>query len=147
MNQRWYETAFRRNVVDMHIDDWDDHFLAHFDAQDYVAMLQLAGVHSAVVYAHSHVGHCHYPTQVGHPHGCLHSRDIFGEISHACNNANIAVVAYYSLIFNNWAYNTHPDWRIVYRSETEGEGRGRLGVCCPNSFCVLQTSPIRSLRK
>jgi len=25
----WFETSFRRNLVDMHIEDWDERFLAN----------------------------------------------------------------------------------------------------------------------
>jgi hypothetical protein len=27
MALRWYRRAYRRNVIDMHIDDWDENFI------------------------------------------------------------------------------------------------------------------------
>ena len=40
----WYEKNYRRNLIDMHIEDWDDSFMASFDPEKYVAMLQKAKV-------------------------------------------------------------------------------------------------------
>ena len=109
---QWYEKAYRRNVIDMHITDWDERFLSEFDAEKYVEMLVLSQAQSAVVYGHSHVGYCYYPTKVGHMHRGLKGRNIFGEVVDACHRNGIAVVAYYSLIYDDWAYRQNPDWRI-----------------------------------
>ncbi len=133
MAEPWYRNVYRRNVVDMHITDDDPRFMAGFDAQAYVEMLVRAQVQSAVVYAHSHAGLCFYPTKVGAMHRNLKGRNIVAEVADLCHQNKIAVVIYYSLIFDTWAYRTHPDWRIVMAS---GEGAGdhsRYGVCCPNS--------------
>ena len=64
----WYKTVYRRNVIDMHITDWNPQFLSEFDPETYVSMLRLSQVKSAVVYAQSHVGLCNFPTQVGRTH-------------------------------------------------------------------------------
>ena len=129
----WYEHAYRRNVVDMHITDWDARFLAQFDPETYVDMLLLCQARSAVVYAHSHVGHCYYPSRVGHMHRGLKGRDIFGEVLDLCHRQDIAVVAYYSLIYDDWAYRHNPDWRIILASGRGAAEHSRYGVCCPNS--------------
>src|SRR5207247_9082730 len=43
-----------------------------------------------------------------------------------------AVWAYYSAIFNNWAYNAHPEWRLVASAPGGLWGVGtRYGECCP----------------
>jgi len=131
--KNWYQKAFKRSVIDMHIEDWDPVFLSRFDPKEYVAALKLACADSAVVYAHSHVGHSLYPTKIGHPHACLKGRDLFREITDACHAQGIAVVAYYSLVFNNWAYHTHPDWRIINHGGRDAGQGERYGVCCPNS--------------
>src|SRR5262249_28392001 len=50
-----------------------------------------------------------------------------------CHKHDIAVVVYTSLIFDRWAADAHPDWRMVtYAGKPQGEG-GRHGVLCPNS--------------
>lgn len=136
-NGLWYERSYRRNLVDMHIEDWDERFLSQFDPIKYVEMLRIANIRSAMIYANSHVGHCYWPTSTGHMHRGLGGRDTLGEILRLCHEGGIDAIIYYSLIYNNWAYEKHPDWRILDidgRSSREKGGRGaRYGVCCPNS--------------
>lgn len=130
---RWFEKAYRRAVIDMHIPDWDEAFLSQFDAQTYVSMLERARAQSIVAYAHSHVGLFNYPTKVGKQHAGLKGRDIFGELVERCHGAKIAVVAYCSLVFDRWAADEHPDWRMkTPGGEPFGQG-GRHGLSCPNS--------------
>ncbi len=94
-----------------------------------------ANIDTAEVYANSHVGHCYWPTKSGHMHEGLKGRDILGEIIELLHKKGINVVIYYSLIFNNWAYDNHPDWRIITAEGEGGKGLGRerYGVCCPNN--------------
>ena len=133
MKKKWYETAYRRNVIDVHIQDWDESFLSQFDAREYVEMLTLAQVQSAVVYAESHVGHHHYPTATGHAHRGLRGRDVVSEVLDLCHQNGIHVVVYYSVIFDGWAYRQNPDWRIKRSDGTGVAEHSRYGVCCPNS--------------
>jgi alpha-L-fucosidase len=49
----------------MHIEDWDETFPSRLDPKNYVKMLKLAGVKSAMVYANSHVGYCYWPIGTG----------------------------------------------------------------------------------
>ncbi len=133
MAAKWYEKAYRRNVIDMHITDWDERFLSQFDARNYVEMLRECQAQSAVVYAHSHVGHCYYPTLVGHMHRGLKGRNILGEVIDLCHANDIAVVVYFSLIYDDWAYRHHPDWRITLANGEGAAEHSRYGVCCPNS--------------
>ncbi|MCX6993003.1 MAG: beta-galactosidase trimerization domain-containing protein [Kiritimatiellaeota bacterium] len=134
----WYKTALRRCVVDMHIPDWDEKFLSEFDPAEYVRMLKQAKAQSAVVYAHSHTGLFNYPTRIGKQHANLKGRDIFGEMADGCHENGIAVVCYVSLIFDRWAADTHPDWRIISFdgkpwAGVERKGNSRHGTCCPNT--------------
>jgi hypothetical protein len=133
MTVDWYRTAYRRNVIDMHITDWDERFLSQFDARNYVDMLRLSGAQSAVVYAHSHVGHCYYPTQVGHTHAGIKGRNILGEVIDQCHANDIAVVVYYSLIYDDYAYRQHREWRVIVANGQDAAEHSRYGVCCPNS--------------
>jgi hypothetical protein len=133
----WYEKSYRRNLIDMHIEDWDERFLSKLDPKNYVEMLKLANVESAMVYANSHVGYCYWPTKTGRMHRGIKGRDILGEIIDLCHKEGIDVIIYYSLIYNNWAYEQHPEWRMVgidgKMSREHGLWGGRYGVCCPNS--------------
>ena len=67
----WYSNSFRRHLCDMHIDDWDESFLSEFSVDDYIDNLKLAKIQSAMLYTMSHVGHCYYPSKIGHVHGAL----------------------------------------------------------------------------
>lgn len=135
---KWYEKSYRRNLVDMHIEAWDESFLSRLNPQSYVELLKKARVQSAMVYANSHVGYCYWPTKTGRMHGGLKGRDVLGEIIRLCHEEGMHVITYYSLIFNNWAYDFDPSWRILDvngKGSRERPGRaGRYGVCCPNSL-------------
>jgi hypothetical protein len=133
MASEWYRRACRRAVVDQHITHDDPRFLSRFDAEAYVDMLRLSGAQSAVVYAHSHVGLCFYPSTVGHVHLAARGRDLFGEVVDRAHAAGIAVVAYLSVIYDTAAYRAHPDWRIVDVNGKEVAAESRYGVCCPNA--------------
>ena len=129
----WYQRAYRRNVIDMHIADWDKTFLSEFDAKTYVELLRLAGVQSAVVYAHSHVGLCNFPTKVGHTHNGMQGKTHLKEVIALCHQSGIAVQLYYSVIFDRWAYDNHPDWRIILVNGKPAGENSRHGLNCPNS--------------
>src|SRR5262245_15024356 len=112
-DKKWYETAWRRAVIDMHISDWDDKFLSEFDADRYVEMLVAARAQSVVAYAQSHAGLFNYPTKVGRQHRGLKGRNILQEIIDRCHQREIAVVIYTSLIFDRAAADDHPEWRMI----------------------------------
>ncbi len=129
----WYQNAFRRIVVDMHIPDWDERFLSKFDSHNFVRLLKAARAQSIVLYAQSHVGVFNYPTQVGEMHRGLKGKDLFGEMVDLCHQNDIAVVAYTSIIFDLWASNHDPDWRIKLMDGRDADEAMRFGLCCPNS--------------
>ncbi len=136
----WYLKSFRRNLVDMHIEDWDSRFLSKLDARKYVAMLKKALIQSAMIYANSHIGYCYWPTKSGQMHRGLNGKDHFGNVTSLCHDEDIDVIAYYSLIFNNWAHDAHPKWQMrtwegKSNRDLKGVGisNGRFGVCCPNN--------------
>ena len=138
---KWYRQAFRRVVIDTHLSAYDEKFFSEFDAQNYVEMLKLAHAQSAVVTAHSCVGFFSYPTKIGEMHPCLKGRNMFGEILDLCHANDIKVVAICVLIFDRWAYDHHPEWRIILEDGQEARnhlGFGlvknpRHGLCCPNA--------------
>ena len=137
----WYKQAYRRSVVDMHIPDWDDKFLSEFDPKTYVKLLKLASFQSAVVYAQSPLGLLNYPTRVGAMHRGLKGRNVFGEMIDLCHQNGIKIVAYCCLINDRWAYDHHPEWRIILTNGEEERCNlrsplilnDRNGLCCPNS--------------
>ena len=130
---RWFEHAWRRAVIDMHIPDWDPEFLSRFDPDDYVRALVTSRAESIVLYAHSHVGLFNYPTAVGQQHQGLKGRDIVAELIERCHDRDIACVLYVSVIHDRWASDRHPDWRVIHPNGGEFGPGSRHGFVCPNS--------------
>jgi len=112
-NKKWYEKSYRRSMIDMHVDDWDEKFLSEFDPENYVRLLKTSNIQSTVIPAVSHVGKCFWPAKTGKVHDGLKGKDLFGTLIELCHKEGIDVVAYYSTIFNNWAYESYPSWRMV----------------------------------
>ncbi|MBQ8431705.1 MAG: alpha-L-fucosidase [Clostridia bacterium] len=137
MNQQWYEKSFRRNLVDMHIEDWDERFLSQFSPEDYVENLKRAKIKSAMLYFHSHVGYSYYPTKSGKMHrGLVGREDAMRRLADLCHENGMDVIGYYSLIFNTYEEDRHPEWRIMDGEEDDSSKRqrgSRYGHCCPNN--------------
>ena len=132
-NPRWFEHAWRRAVIDMHIPDWDEKFLSQFDADEYVQRLVTSRAQSIVCYAQSHVGLFNYPTKIGQQHRGLKGRDIVAEMIERCHRQNIAVVLYVSLIHDRWASDQHAEWRMINAAGQPIGPGSRHGFVCPNS--------------
>jgi hypothetical protein len=136
MGAKWYETSYHRTESTMHFSEASDLFLSQFDPDKYAETLRMGDIDTTYFMSSSHSGECYWPTKVGHPHRALGGRDLLAEVIDACHRRGINVVFYYSVIFNNWASRTHPEWRMV-----DGQGRtlagefwhGRGKVCCPSS--------------
>ena len=139
---RWYETSYRRNLVDMHIDDWNEEFFSRFDPQAYFECLKMARIQSPMIYLHSHVGLCNWPSKSGRMHAGFKGVNQIGCLIDLCHSSGMDVVGYYSLIYNCWAYDAHPEWRMVDREGhnsrmTTFNGRksgSRYGLVCPNNM-------------
>lgn len=137
----WIEGNYRRNLMDMHIDDWNETFLSKIDCDEYVQALVDAGVQAAMVKAKPHTGLCYWPSDIGRMHRGLKGRDFFGEMVTKCHQNGIVVIAYFTQIFDNWAYDNHVDWRLIapdgkefreYRG-MDNFRNGRYGIVCPNN--------------
>ncbi len=141
MDKPWFQRGYRRILVDMHIADWNDEFLSKYDPRKVADLYAKANVTSAMFYCQSHVGLCYWPTQSGKMHAGLHGRDIVGQMVAELKARGIAAVAYYSLIFNNWAFLEHPQWRQKPANETPEAAKkdfgafegSRYGLVCPNN--------------
>jgi hypothetical protein len=129
----WPSRTYRRFSVDMHVPDWDPQLLGEFDAAAYVGNIARAGMQSLVQYTSSHVGLALWRTQIGHMHASMKGRDYFGEVIAECRRHNIHPLAYFSVIFDNWSFEHHPDWRILSAEGNNSRLQGRYGVVCPNS--------------
>ena len=148
MSEKWYQRDYRRYLCDMHIDDWDDTFLSEFSAEDYFQNLKKAKVTSTVLYYQSHVGLCYFPTKTARMHRAFEGReDEMKRLTEMCQKNGISVVGYYRLIFNTWAHDHFPQWRMLMADghskrdrdadgstvNFESAGGSRYGLCCPNN--------------
>lgn len=100
----------------MHIEDWNDKFLSEFDPEDYCDNLKRAKIQCAMIYLQSHVGLCNFPTKVCREHKAFCGNGKMKALIDGCKKNNINVVAYYSLIHNNWAEINHPDWKMIEKT-------------------------------
>jgi hypothetical protein len=129
-----YLKCQRQILVDMHVPDWDPGFLANFDPIRMVDLYQKAGLQAVMHYCNSHMGLCYWPCTVGEMNKVLKGRDIVGETVAELHRRGMASCAYYSCIFNNWAWTHHPEWRLVPAGAVgEGSTGSRYGTCCFNS--------------
>jgi len=129
----WPGQTYRRSLVDMHIPDWDPALLAKFDPADFTKTIADAGFQSLMAYANSSVGLCYWDTKVGQKHHNMNGRDFFGEVMRERKRNGLRAVAYYCVMFDNWAYEYHPDWRIVPDDDSIPSHPQRYGFACPNT--------------
>ncbi len=146
----WYRNSYRRHLLDMHIDDWDDDFLSQFTAEEYVSNLIKGNVDNAMIYLQSHTGLCHYPTHTGKMHKAfIGKEDTIQKLAQLCHSNGISVTGYYSINYNTFEHDRNPSWREVNangRSSREDDSLAliqrsafaslqyrRYGLCCPNN--------------
>ena len=140
-DKKWYQTSFRRNLVDMHIEQWIEEFLAQFDPESYFDCMRRGNIQSPMIYLQSHVGLCNWPSESGEMHKGFHGENKMHKLFELCANEGMDLVGYYSLIFNNWAYDKHPEWRMKDVKGFNSRDKdcfgivcgGRYGILCPNS--------------
>ena len=131
--KKWYEGIYRRQLTDMHIHDLDESFLSKLDADEYYENLVKAKIQSPMIYLQSHVGLCNYKTESARTHKhFLKGENEIKRLIKKCKDGGMKVVGYYSLIFNNYAAEQHPEWEMVHQSGETWRDRGqRYGLCCP----------------
>lgn len=145
-----YLARQRHLLLDAHIPDWDSRMLSKFDPGVYADLCASSGADAVMVYCVAHTGLSYYPASVGASHRSTAGRSFVGELVDLLHQSDIAVCGYYSAIFNNWAYTTHPDWRMVPSSPGGPHGDGsRFAQCCPSNpqymeFMLRQVRDITS---
>ena len=135
MKKGWYKKSFRRNLVDMHIADWSEEFLSKLSAEEYFANLKRANIQSAMIYFQNHNGHCYFPTKVGHVHAAFEKgENQIKKLVDLCHADGMDVIGYYSVVYNTYEEDRHPDWRL-YGPDGKScrERGGRYGHLCPNN--------------
>ena len=132
----WYTKSYRRNLVDMHIEDWDPEFLSQFSPDEYYDNLVRGKIQSPMIYLQSHVGHCYWPTKTGNMHSALIGKeDFIKRLVDKCRAGGMDVVGYYSLIYNTYEEDRHPEWKMHNGGgKSHRDNGGRYGLCCPNNM-------------
>lgn len=128
----WPSRTFRRLLIDCHVPDWDN-LLTEFDPKAIIDLVAGSGFESYMQYAKSHVGLCLWRSEVGPVHKGMRGRDYFGEVMAECRRRGLHNNAYYSIIFDDWSYQNHPDWRILPENGYDPQLFSRLGTVCINS--------------
>ena len=85
-----------------------------FVADDFAATMQAAHVNSVTLFAKCHHGHLYYDTrhEARHP-GLKPGLDLLGEQVEALHRRGIRAEIYISVQCDEYAANTHPEWRVV----------------------------------
>lgn len=132
--EKWYANNYRRHLLDMHIDDWNEKFLSEFDEYAYLENLKKAHIQCAMIYLQSHIGLCNFPTKVCREHNAFVKNQKIINLVNLCRENGIKVVGYYSLIHNNWAEENYPEWRMIKENGRSAvEDGGRYGFVCLNN--------------
>ncbi len=139
--KKWYEGKYRRTLIDMHVEDWNEKFLSKLSPERYMELIKKADVQSVMVYAQSHVGLCYFPENIAAIHKSPAAQTYFGKMAALCEKEGIDIIGYYSLVYDNWAYEHNPEWRIINeygvanreKQESVMFGGARYGTCCLNN--------------
>ena len=105
---------YRQIHLDFHTSEHIPDIGADFDPDEFVTTLKAAHVNSMTMFARGHHGWCYYPTQVGKPHPHLVRPDLLGDMIGACRRADIGVVAYNTVQWDELTAREHPEWRVVH---------------------------------
>ena len=130
---KWPDQVYRRLLVDTHIPDWDPILLSRFNAVDYVATIARAGFQCLMQYAISCAGLCLWRSKIAQMHRGMKRRDYFAEVVNECKRQGLHTVAYFHVIWDNHAYEAHPDWRYRPAGGDAEVLQGRYGYTCPNT--------------
>ena len=110
---RWPDQVYRRSLIDMHIPDWDPALLSKFDAHDIVKThcgggLSIGDALRQLVYGPYLLALQDRADESQHAGAATFS----ASMCRTARNNGLYAVAYYCLIYDNWAYEYHPDWRL-----------------------------------
>ena len=104
---------FRQVHLDFHTSPHIPDIGLDFDPDEFVATLKAGHVNSVTVFAKCHHGYSYYPTKVGVVHPHLRRPNLLGEMIEAGHKAGIRVPVYTTVVWDELAWHTHPEWRHV----------------------------------
>jgi len=117
---------FRQVHLDFHTGPWIGDVGRDFDAREFARAFKRAHVDSVTVFAKCHHGHLYYDTDRPERHpGLSRKLDLLGEQVEALHAENIRAPVYISVMCDEYAANTHPEW-IALEPDGRRVGRGPL---------------------
>ena len=124
--KRRYRESYRGYLIDHHSPDPPVQRLDKLDVREWEEALRRAHVNCMLTYCKDHYGVTYYDTKVGRKHPGLKT-DWIAEVAYMMRRNDIEFWAYYSVGFDLWAAETHPEW-----AARDEEGRGiRVGTKWP----------------
>ena len=128
-----YRDKLRRTLMDMHIENWNPEFMSQFDPEAYFESLKIAKINAPMIYIQSHVGLCYWPTKSGEMHsGLIGKEDAMKRLFDLCHDDGMAVVAYYSIIYNNWPIMSIRNGRcVIWKEEVPGQLVNAMACAVP----------------
>jgi hypothetical protein len=141
----------RQIHLDFHTAPYIPDVGADFSPDEFMGTLQSAHINSITVFAKCHHGYSYYPTRVGIPHPNLTRPDLLGEMVKACKVAGVRVVAYVTAVWDELAWETHPEWRQV---STKGQYVGPAvtpfvpgwkNLCLNSGYAEYVTAQVREI--
>lgn len=140
-NDQWYKDALCKVHLDMHCPDWHESIFESFDAGQIVQMVSDTGAETLYFFTKDCYGNAYYATEVGRRHRCMGDRDFLAEILEEAGKVDLAVMAYSTIIWDNFAAETHPEWRMrdpqgKALSDTVTMEVGKWQYVCHNSGYV-----------
>jgi uncharacterized lipoprotein YddW (UPF0748 family) len=133
-----HDLALRQVHLDFHTGPAIPNLGVDFDPDAFAQTLAAARVTSVTCFAKCHHGMSYYPTKVGVVHPGL-QRDLLGEQIESCHRRGICVVAYTTVVWDEWAANHLADWL-----QMDGSGRvpGRVTLEVTGRWrCLCMNSP------
>jgi hypothetical protein len=123
---------------------WMEGSGGRFSARDYVRAAVDSGVNCVEVYIKDHHGTAFYDTKAGYKCASMPG-DYLADLCEAGAAHNVDIYAYYSVGFDNWCADRHPDW-CMRTADGRAVGAGLWSYMCPNTgyrdFMLAQVAEI-----
>lgn len=130
----WITESNRRLFFDMHFPDWEETDIAqNFNPVEIAERFAKSHIDSAMIYAKCQYGNFYYDTKLGHKHSGLGDQDLYNELRVALQERDVKVIAYYSVAWDEWYGERHPEWLVQKSDGTSDTEEFRWKTLCINS--------------
>jgi len=153
MASQWYKESLCKLHLDMHCPEWHESILSNFDARAIVHTVADAGSDAMYFFTKDCYGNAYYNTHIGHKHKCIGRRDLLDEVLKEAAQIKLPIMAYYTVIWDNFAAEHHPDWcmldadgKPLMDTVTMDDGKWRY-VCHNTGYADYAAAMIREIAK